>query len=85
MPRIRQYEARYRAQDLMSAIWAAAAADGCHNLKQMSDRTGIPYTTLRSRAADPLKLTLAEVTRIVSAFDLSTDAVAAAIKIRKGG
>ena len=84
MPRIRQYEDRYRAQDLMNAIWAAAAADGCHNLKQMSDRTGIPYTTLRSRAADPMKLTLAEVTRIVSAFDLSTDAVANAIR-KKGG
>lgn len=85
MPRIRQYEARYRAQDLMSAIWAAAAADGCHNLKQMSDRTGIPYTTLRTRAANPLKFTLDEVSAIVSAFGMNTDAVAAAIKIRKGG
>ena len=67
MPRVRPTQAEMNRRGIVAQITSGMALEGVTRRK-LADRSGIPYSTLCKRFADPDGMTMAEAGKIARAL-----------------
>lgn len=81
MPRIKQYADEYARDDFKKALRHGMTDGNLERKKDLSEASGIPYSTLWSRLDDPMTMTLAELRKIVAVIPVAPDAILAVVGI----
>lgn len=64
MPRIRQYEDKYAAEDFRKEVRIRQGENDLMSVTALAERAGMPRTTLTKRLADPMGMTVGEYRKL---------------------